>query len=79
MNLLHRPHCNKVITLLLSGWLLCVILIIITHWRVLQYFAVLFLVGALLFFMVSILYALIESANRSNHKAANQKSNPPEK
>lgn len=66
INLFHRPHRDRVISFLLAGWVLCIVLIIVTHWTVLRYFAVLLLVGALVFFMVSILYALIDSNTRKD-------------
>lgn len=59
MNILTPPARNKVLCILLCGWLLTVLLAIVVHWRVLRYFALLFLVGAILFFLLSLLYSFV--------------------
>jgi hypothetical protein len=53
------PKKNHVIGLLFGGWLLCIVLAAILHWRVLSYFAVVLLIAAILFFMLSIVYAMM--------------------
>lgn len=62
MNFFKPPHRDRVLGLLLGGWVLSIILTIVVHWRVLRYFSILFLIVAIVFFMLSILYTLMGAA-----------------
>lgn len=59
MSVFEAPTRNRILTLLIAGWLLCIVLAAVLHWRVFAMFGVLLLVGAILFLMISVTYALI--------------------
>jgi len=57
--LLNEPYKSPFIYFLLIGWLLCVTLSAIIHVRMLMFLGVIFLIIALLFFTISLVYAFL--------------------
>lgn len=64
MKAFKKPQRDRIIYLLLAGWALSVALAIIVHWRALRYFAIMFILSAIVFFMLSLVYGLIEDRGK---------------